>query len=209
MEQIPTMESSSDGPYIVKNLQELKGADGASLPSKAVMALCRCGGSATKPFCDGTHKKNGFSGQRLADDSSDSVDVYHGKMVAIHDNRSICAHAGRCTDGLAAVFKYGSEPWIDPDGAKARAIVETIEACPSGALSYSLESADHWGATHPPSVTVSKDGPYEVRGDVRLLNQPWAKGASTDRYTLCRCGASKNKPFCDGTHWEIEFKDPT
>ncbi len=56
MEQIPTIGSSTDAPYIVKNLQEPKGADGTSLPSKAVMALCRCGGSATKPFCDGTHR---------------------------------------------------------------------------------------------------------------------------------------------------------
>ena len=74
--------------------------------------------------------------------STDKRDDYRGKKITIHDNRALCAHAGLCTEGLASVFKYGSEPWIDPDGAEVEAIVETIRTCPSGALSYSLEGAE-------------------------------------------------------------------
>jgi CDGSH-type Zn-finger protein len=207
MSHQPTIECKPDGPYLVKNLDHLRDANGVPIEAKPVMALCRCGGSANKPFCDGTHNKNGFSGARLADPGADRLDDYAAARITIHDNRSICAHAGRCTDGLAAVFKYKSEPWIDPAGAAVDQIIEAIHACPSGALSYTLEGVAGADRQRTPSITVSKDGPYEVVGAPQLLGQPWAQGAAAERFTLCRCGASKNKPFCDGTHWSIGFKD--
>ena len=58
-----------------------------------------------------------------------------------------------------------------------------------------------------PMVTVTKDGPYAITGGIELADQPRGEGASTEHYTLCRCGGSKNKPFCDGTHWQSGFKD--
>jgi CDGSH-type Zn-finger protein len=169
--------------------------------------LCRCGGSANKPFCDGTHQKNSFSGVKLADRGPDLREDYRAESITIHDNRSICAHAGHCTNGLASVFKYKSEPWIDPAGATAEAIIETIRRCPSGALSYALDGLKGGDPQREPAITVTKDGPYVVTGGVQLHGQSWAQGASTEHYTLCRCGASKNKPFCDGTHWSVGFKD--
>lgn len=207
MSQDPAIECKPNGPYLVKDLTDLRDAGGGSLPAKPVLALCRCGGSATKPICDGTHKTNGFSGEKLADKGAGKRDSYRGSKITIHDNRAICAHAGRCTDGLAAVFKFGKEPWIDPDGAGVEAIVETIRACPSGALSYTLEGAAAPESPDKPSITVVKDGPYAVTGGMPLVGQAAAEGASTGRYTLCRCGGSKNKPFCDGSHWSIGFKD--
>ena len=60
---------------------------------------------------------------------------------------------------------------------------------------------------HGPMVTVTKDGPYHVIGDIELTDVPSAEGVSSEQSALCRCGASKNKPFCDGSHWSIEFKD--
>ena len=201
----PTIECKADGPYLVKNLADLRDAAGASIATQPAMALCRCGGSATKPFCDGRHRTNGFSGARLGG-LPDRLETYRGRKITIHDNRSICSHAGHCTDGLASVFKYGAEPWIDPEGAPLEAIVETIRRCPSGALSYSVEAAPQPAPAARHSITVTKDGPYAVTGSVELLGQPWAEGASPARYTLCRCGGSKNKPFCDGAHWSIGFK---
>lgn len=202
-----TIECKPDGPYLVKDLEVLVGADGNRITANPVMALCRCGGSATKPFCDGTHRKNGFSGARLGGGSEDRRDDYRGAAVTIHDNRALCAHAGRCTDKLAAVFKYGEEPWIDPDGAAAGAVAEAVRNCPSGALGYSLAGVEQVDAMPgEPAVVVARDGPYEVTG-VRLEGQAWLRGASEQRYTLCRCGGSRNKPFCDGTHWSIGFKD--
>jgi CDGSH-type Zn-finger protein len=172
------------------------------------MALCRCGGSATKPFCDGTHKKNGFSGARLAPAAGSGRDEYRGKKITIYDDRAICAHSGRCSDNLAAVFKYGAEPWIDPDGGGVEAIIETVRKCPSGALSYALGDVEAPPLERNPGITVTKDGPYAVVGRIALTGQAAGEEiAATECYALCRCGGSKNKPFCDGTHWSIGFRD--
>jgi CDGSH-type Zn-finger protein len=207
MSDRPTIECTLNGPYLVKNLEDLRNSRGDRIETKPAMALCRCGGSANKPFCDGTHKKNGFSGAKGEDRSPDARESYHGPRITIHDNRSICAHAGRCTDGLATVFKYQQEPWIEPDGDTVDAIVATIRRCPSGALSYTLDGVEGGPEPRKPSVTATKDGPYEVVGGTQLLDQAWGEGASTEHYTLCRCGGSKNKPFCDGSHWSLGFKD--
>jgi CDGSH-type Zn-finger protein len=207
MSERPTIECKLNGPYLVKNLGDLRDSRGNRMETKPVIALCRCGGSANKPFCDGTHKSNGFSGATLADRSTDKRESYQGKRITIHDNRSICAHAGRCTDGVESVFKYKSEPWIDPDAAAIEVIIETIRKCPSGALSYTLYGVEGGDQEREPSITVTKDGPYEVVGGVEMPGQTRAQGASAEHCTLCRCGGSKNKPFCDGTHWSMGFKD--
>lgn len=203
----PSIECKENGPYLVKGLKTLTDAHGGAIPAKPVMALCRCGGSASKPFCDGTHAKNGFSGERLSDGANDRRDSYAGKAITIHDNRAICAHAGICTDTLASVWRMNEEPWIDPDGAAAEAIIEVIRACPSGALSYSLDDKEAAAPDRAPAIKVSKDGPYHVTGGVQLADAAWGEGASRERFALCRCGASKNKPFCDGSHWHVGFKD--
>jgi CDGSH-type Zn-finger protein len=207
MSEQPTIECKLNGPYLVRNLEDLRDWRGDRIETKPVMALCRCGGSGSRPFCDGTHQKNGFSGAKLADQSADKRESYQARRITIHDNRSICAHAGLCTAGLDSVFKYKSEPWIDPAGGAIEEIIETIRRCPSGALSYGLDEVEGGDQQREPSITVTQDGPYAVVGGAQLLEQSWAQGASTEHYTLCRCGGSRNKPFCDGTHWSIGFKD--
>ena len=202
----PMIECAKNGPYIVKGCDRLTDAAGGAIAAKSVMALCRCGASANKPFCDGTHAKIGFSGERVADGSKDRHDSYAGKGITIHDNRSACAHAGVCTDRLASVWRMGQEPWIDPDGAPAEAIIEVIRACPSGALSYSVDGEAAAAPQEGAAIRVSKDGPYHVTGGVGLADAPWSEGVTHSRYALCRCGASKNKPFCDGAHTGINFE---
>ena len=164
MSERPTIECKPNGPYLVKDLEDLRDSRGDRIETKPVMALCRCGGSATKPFCDGTHRKNGFSGARLADPGADKRENYRAGRITIHDNRSICAHAGHCSDGLASVFKYKSEPWIDPAGGAVEAIIETIRRCPSGALGCTLDTVESGDQQREPSITVTKDGPYAGRG---------------------------------------------
>ena len=171
------------------------------------IALCRCGGSNNKPFCDGTHGTNGFTDKKLTDGKWNFRQDYVGKTITIHDNRGICAHAGECTSNLAKVFKLKEEPWIDPDGATAEEIIATINRCPSGALSYSVDNVEHRDRDGEPRIVVSRDGPYQVKGGIELGGVEKGEGASDEHYTLCRCGGSKNKPFCDGTHWHIGFKD--
>lgn len=204
---IPVIECAPNGPYLVKNLDRLWNSKGDSLATKPVTALCRCGRSSSKPFCDGTHKNVGFSDARLTDGSDGKRVSYVGSRITIHDNRGICAHAGYCTEGLQAVFNSERKPWIDPDGASVETVVAVIRKCPSGALSYSLDGVEHLDRTREPSITVTENGPYAVVGGARLVGADMRDGAATERFTLCRCGASKNKPFCDGSHWEIEFKD--
>jgi CDGSH-type Zn-finger protein len=205
--KLPTIECSANGPYIVRGLETLSNSKGKQLPVKEVIELCRCGGSANKPFCDGTHKKNGFIDEKLANRTPDRRNDYVGKRITIHDNRGICAHAGACTAGLSQVWRSKKEPWIDADAADVQAVVDTIKQCPSGALSYTIDNIEHRDQARDPAILVSKNGPYRVSGAAELKNTPWGQGASREHYTLCRCGASKNKPFCDGTHRHIKFRD--
>lgn len=205
--QRPVIECTPNGPYLVKNLENLQNSKGEKIPTKPVVALCRCGGSANKPFCNGTHARIGFSGEKLPDRAPDKRDNYVGKKITIHDNRGICAHSAFCTDNLPSVFHLGEEPWIDPDGADVEVIIKTIRKCPSGALSYSIEDVECRDQDREPMIKVSKDGPYYVTGGIELKDVPQAEGSSPEHYTLCRCGGSKNKPFCSGIHWHIKFKD--
>lgn len=206
-----TITCAPDGPYLLKTEASeavsvhLQKADGEETSTVTGAALCRCGGSRNKPYCDGTHKNNGFSDERVADGSQDRRSSYAGRGITIHDNRGVCAHAGVCTDNLSAVFRMGKEPWIEPDAASIDSIAELIKKCPSGALGYSLDDTEFRHDNEQPSVAVIKDGPYMVSGIE--LDQPLGEGVSAGRYTLCRCGASKNKPFCDGSHWHVGFKD--
>ena len=202
-----------NGPYYLINSQEKKAVEnlqnsrGEQLSSVRGIALCRCGGSANKPFCDGTHGTNRFSSKKLTDGSKDKRESYAGKKITVHDNRGICAHAGFCTSNLASVFKLNTEPWIDPNGPKVEEIIAAVRKCPSGALSYSIDGVEDPGPDRGPMVTVSKNGPYCATGGIDLVGEARGEGASVEHFTLCRCGGSKNKPFCDGTHWSIKFKD--
>jgi CDGSH-type Zn-finger protein len=201
-----TIKSAQDGPYIVKDLQNFNNRKGA-VECREAMGLCRCGQSANKPFCDGTHKNIGFSSENQLDATKDRLDTYQGQKITIHDNRSLCAHAGYCTDGLPTVFRHREDPFIDPEGASIEEIIDIIRQCPSGALSYSVENANETIEISEASIFIAANGPYVVKGKVELIETPQGKGASETSITLCRCGASKNKPFCDGSHWDIEFTD--
>ena len=208
----PAISCLPDGPYLLKNDESstvalcIQKSDGEAVTSVNGVALCRCGDSKNKPYCDGSHRNNGFSGSRETDGSRDHRSSFAGRQITIHDNRGICAHAGYCTAHLSSVFRMGEEPWIDADGGSVEAIIDVVANCPSGALSYSLDGNEHRHAQQGAEIVVIKDGPYRV-GGVELADQVLGQGVTSGRYTLCRCGASKNKPFCDGSHWDIGFKD--
>ena len=120
-----------NGPYLLSEQSApstvLQREGGTALEAGGKVALCRCGGSSNKPFCDGTHRKNGFSDRNTADAAGNRRVAYAGKAITIFDNRAICAHAGFCTDGLKKVFRMHAEPWIDPDGAPVAEVIATIE----------------------------------------------------------------------------------
>jgi CDGSH-type Zn-finger protein len=209
----PFLVCLPNGPYYLildttpQPIPYLRNAQGEPCATGRGVALCRCGASQNKPFCDGTHGRIGFQDRRETSGANDRRASYPGKRLVIHDNRGICAHAGVCTDNLPGVFRMGTEPWIDPDGAEAEAVMDVIRRCPSGALSYTLEGDEYAGEEREPTVVATRKGPYAVTGGIPLASVEFGEGASREHYTLCRCGASRNKPFCDGSHWEVGFSD--
>ncbi len=212
------IEIETDGPYLVTNVPTLTNWLGEELPTRPQMALCRCGASENKPFCDGAHAELGFSGAKDPKRVPDRRDTYVGQQVTILDNRGICQHSGFCTDRLATAFRVGQEPFVAPSGGRMDELIRAVRNCPSGALSYAIDGVEARDevdrhATRAPSIEVSRDGPYRITGTITLLDgegaqQPLAAGASREHYALCRCGHSQNKPFCSGMHWYVDFKDP-
>ncbi len=203
----PTITPLKNGPLNVKGLTRLTNSRGEPITTKKVISLCRCGASSNKPFCDGAHKTIGWDDSPSSDRVPDQLDHYRGREHTILDNRGICSHAGYCTSGLPAVWRTGVEPWIDPNGAPAEQAQRVIRRCPSGALSYVQNSTVHNSYSDEPEIQVSKNGPFRVRGGVTLLDAEQGNGASQEHYALCRCGKSRNKPFCDGSHWYAGFRD--
>lgn len=120
-----------NGPYYLlndmtsKTVENLQTSDGQPLSNISGTALCRCGASKNKPFCDGTYGTIGFlSHNKMIHENSqiskDKKKSYAGKNIIIHDNRRICSHAGECVNNLSSVFKLDTKPWIDPDGTSSR-----------------------------------------------------------------------------------------
>jgi CDGSH-type Zn-finger protein len=195
-------------PYMVADLETFRDHRGRQLPTEPVMSLCRCGGSKRKPYCDGSHAKIGFAGEKSPDRIKDKARDYAGREITIVDNRGVCSHDKACVRNLPGVFDDTRRRWIDPDGAARDEIIETVKKCPSGALSYRIGNIRYQDLERPPLITVEKNGPLRVEGFVALKDEAGSVPESKEHYTLCRCGHSKNKPFCDGTHHSIEFRDP-
>jgi len=203
----PIIEPTVNGPNRVLNIKKFTNSKGEAIETQPEMYLCRCGGSSHKPFCDRTHKKIGFKSDKSPDRVPDRLDDYVGEHITIHDNRGVCAHSGYCTDNSPAVFKREKEPWIYPDADDADKTATTIKMCPSGALSYTKDGILYKDQDREPGITISKNGPHYVVGCIELNDSKDSKPESEEHYTLCRCGGSKNKPFCSGEHWHIGFVD--
>lgn len=206
----------ANGPYLVTGGPAMWNYLGEPIAAPPVAALCRCGQSRSRPWCDGTHATIGFHDAKRADRVADRQDRYEARQFTILDNRGLCAHSGRCTDALPSVFRVGVEPFVAPAGGRADDILRAVQACPSGALGAAIDQrrADELvDRVRAPAIEVSKDGPYFVAGGVDLHDDsgsapPRPAGASREHYALCRCGQSKNKPFCSGAHWYADFHDP-
>ena len=214
----PAIVTATNGPYLVTNVPAVRTPLGETLTSPPQLALCRCGGSATKPFCDGTHASNGFTDAKDPNRVPDQRDTYPGQQVTIFDNRGICQHSGLCTDRLPTVFRTDAEPFVAPSGGRMDEIIRAVRDCPSGALSLAFDGDEardlaDWHGQREAAIEVTQDGPYRVTGGIGLTDAagadvPRAAGSSREHYALCRCGHSQNKPFCSGMHWYVEFRDP-
>ena len=179
------------------------------ISTPAAYALCRCGGSANKPFCDNTHKTKGFDGAETAPttDYDDRARTYDCTGVVMRDDRSICEHAGFCGNRITNVWKMAKEGVTDDSIARAQ-LMAMIERCPSGALTYRLSATEpDVEPDLPVAICVVDDGPLFVTGGLPVTRSDGQHFEPRNRVTLCRCGGSANKPLCDGTHKTIGFQD--
>jgi len=194
--------------YIAVDVERMEDEDGTPHDMGTVTTLCRCGDSSFKPFCDGTHSSNGFVGTKEDDRVPDEVKEYPGDGITVVDNRGVCSHGGECLKALPGVFDLGKRPWIDVSAATKDVILDAIRLCPSGALSYRLDGGERiqeFGQTRA-RIVVKKDGPFEVQGGIGLQDDLDNTPECPEHYCLCRCGSSRNKPFCDGQHADAGFQ---
>ena len=134
-----TIDISPNGPYIVKNLIKLTNQK-KELETKEVTALCRCGSSNNKPFCDGTHAKINFDDKKERTETYETNE-FEGKDLTIADNPGICSHAGFCDGGSPKVFfSWENKKRIsNPNNEEKEKIIKTIRKCPSGSLAYKID----------------------------------------------------------------------
>ena len=217
-EQPVTVTVRPDGPYIVSGSVPLRvrrpvtSEHGESLTwqsdevseQKGIYALCRCGESSRKPYCDGTHAKVGFDGTETAptDSFRERCADLGGVGIQVSDDRSICVHAGFCGNRISNVWKMTRE--TDDSVVRAQ-VMAMVERCPSGALSYAVDGAEIEPAL-PVEISVITDGPLWLTGGIAVERADGEPSETRNRVTLCRCGHSSNKPLCDGSHKEVGFR---
>jgi CDGSH-type Zn-finger protein/uncharacterized Fe-S cluster protein YjdI len=139
---------------------------------------------------------------------SDKVHPYSRPGMVVNYTLKRCIHAAECVRGLPQVFDPERRPWVTPEAAEPDRIAEVVTRCPTGALHF--ERTDGGPAEAPDdthSIVVTERGPFYLRGELELRAADGTMTLHDTRVALCRCGASKNKPFCDNSHWNTPFFD--
>jgi CDGSH-type Zn-finger protein/uncharacterized Fe-S cluster protein YjdI len=139
---------------------------------------------------------------------SEKRHVFASPAITVTWIRQRCIHVAECVRGLPAVFEPGRVPWVEPAQAAADRVAEIVCRCPTGALHY--ERHDGGAAESVASanvVTPDPDGPFYLRGDVEVVGENGGPVVRDTRVALCRCGATKHRPFCDASHWDAGFDD--
>ena len=200
-----------DGPLVVSTPPMLRDPVGAEIETGDVAALCRCGKSQKKPFCDGSHAAAGFTSapdhSNIRNTKIEYKGVVEGHDVTISYTPVLCSHAGECSRLARNIFNPTEKPWIKPENGSLEDVTAVLGACPSGALRVSIgKQSPHHLTSADVEIEIEKHGPYWVK-NVPLEAEFNGVGASRAKYVLCRCGHSKNKPFCDGTHYDVKWRD--
>ena len=140
--------------------------------------------------------------------SGDREKTYTSDAIAVRFSPRRCIHAAECVFGIPTVFDPGRIPWIDPSEASADAIARVVARCPTGALHF--ERRDGGPAEEPDAVNrvrPTANGPLHLRGRIEVRAADGTVIARDVRMALCRCGATRNPPFCDRSHAAIRFVD--
>ena len=225
-DQGPRIRVTKNGPYVVKGRVPIVretivvDADGESAEwergdlcaEKESCSLCRCGQSGRKPFCDGSHMDASFDGTETASRApyAEQAEEIPGPRISLNDVRTLCAEARFChrAGGAWRSVEHTDDPEIES--------LVRVQAgqCPSGRyvafdtatrepLEPGLEMSI--GLIRDPHAGVS--GPLWIRGGIQVESADGTQYERRNRMTLCRCGRSSNKPFCDGSHIECHFDE--
>ncbi|WKY47546.1 CDGSH iron-sulfur domain-containing protein [Eubacteriaceae bacterium ES3] len=212
-----------DGPYLVygqillseKIIKKGKEGyileEGRELPQQENVALCRCGHSKNPPFCDGEHDNCGFDGQETAsnDDFNDRAERIEGPDLILMDDHR-CALARFCHRKSGSAWELVKKS--DDAFLKKEAILASLE-CPAGRLVPLEKNGEGMEENVEPEITILQDpekkvsGGIFVRGRIEIISASGKSYEIRDRVTLCRCGKSENKPFCDAKHIEVHYCD--
>jgi uncharacterized Fe-S cluster protein YjdI len=135
------------------------------------------------------------------------IKEYSNEDITVVWKPRTCIHSKKCWKDLIQVFDPRNKPWINMEGATTAEIKTQIEACPSGALSYRSNKADDQEEVHlETKVEALENGPLLVYGTLNITNSDGTTDKRNKTTAFCRCGASQNKPYCDGAHIEAGFK---
>lgn len=222
----PKIRITKDGPYMVsgdiplaiqtiepdENGYSYKWEQGRGLDCGSGTALCRCGKSGDKPYCDGTHGQVSFDGTETAvrEPYIEQARVFAGPGVDLKDAQALCAGARFC-DRAGGAWQLTRRS-DDPQAREL--VVDEAGKCPSGRLvAVEKASGRDIEPEFEPSIGMVQDpaagcsGPLWVRGGVPVESADGTPYETRNRATLCRCGQSRNKPFCDGSHVSAAFRD--
>lgn len=222
----PKIVVSPNGPYVVTgevplSIQTIvpdregfswEWKEGRSFKVPLEYRLCRCGQSSNKPFCDDTHLRIRFNGTETASRQplARQSETIEGPGLSLRDAESLCAFARFCDPGGKIWSLIGRT-----DDPKVRALaIREAGHCPAGRLVVTdSASRKEIEPSFPPSIGIIEDpvtessGPLWVRGGIRVESANGTPYERRNRLTLCRCGASANMPFCNGSHASIRFQD--
>jgi uncharacterized Fe-S cluster protein YjdI len=135
------------------------------------------------------------------------VKEYSNDEVTILWKPDLCIHSEKCFKGLPSVFDPNQRPWINAKGASSEEIIKQVGKCPSGALSMKNLNTDKMSEIQDEQIVeVTENGPLMVYGNIKVKMPDGSELSKSRATAFCRCGASGNKPYCDGSHKKIDFK---
>lgn len=138
-------------------------------------------------------------------DTKEIIKEYSNHDITVLWKPSVCSHSKKCWKELIQVFDPRNKPWINMDGATSERIKQQVSACPSGALSLKNDDEKIAENKNQTAIECIKNGPLMVMGNVLITNSDGSKQERKKVTAFCRCGASTNKPFCDGAHNQVNF----